>query len=65
MEDELRGLGAQEAVDNLKAVIVDTFEQFELHESVLGPGPARQLAVLREFIKKQEGQIEMEPGDAN
>jgi len=50
----MSGDTAEEAVQNLKAIIVDTFEQFEQHEAVLGPEPARQLAVLREFIRKPE-----------
>lgn len=49
----MSGDTATEAVANLKASIVDAFEQFEKYESVLGPEPTRQLAVLREFIQKQ------------
>lgn len=50
----MSGDNAEEAVRNLKAVIVDTFDQYEEYEAVLGPEPARQLAVLREFIQRQE-----------
>lgn len=50
----MSGDNAEEAVRNLKAVIVDTFDSFEENESILGPEPARQLAVLREFIQRQE-----------
>jgi hypothetical protein len=43
----------EEAVSNLKAIIVDTFELYEENEAVLGPGPQKQLAVLRKFIQKK------------
>jgi hypothetical protein len=49
----MSGDTAEEAVRNLKTVIVDTLEQFEQKEAILGPEPARQLAVLREFIQRQ------------
>jgi predicted RNase H-like HicB family nuclease len=43
-----------EAVANLKDLILITFEQFESleHENKLGPEPARQLSVLRKVIKR-------------
>jgi len=41
-----------EAISNLKALIVGTFELLnEMKDSELGPGPGRQKAVLREFIR--------------
>ena len=41
----------QEAVANVKELILDVFDSLStLPPSKLGPGPARQLAVLREFI---------------
>jgi len=42
------------AVENLKALLVDVFEQLEREENQLGPGPQRQLATLRSFIKRQD-----------
>jgi hypothetical protein len=42
-----------EAVQNLKLLIVDTFEMLESNEAVLGTEPTLQLAVLRELIQKQ------------
>jgi len=44
----------EEAVENLKALLVDVFEQLEREENQLGPGPQRQLATLRSFIKRQD-----------
>ena len=43
----------EEAVGNLKSLIVDIFEQYESEEASLGRGPARQLAVLRELIQRR------------
>lgn len=44
------GDNEQEAVENLKGMILDTFEKFTSGRK-LGPAPAKQLAVLREFIR--------------
>jgi hypothetical protein len=44
----------EEAVRNLKLLIVDTFEMLESNEASLGPEPARQLAVLREFLRRPD-----------
>ena len=44
----------EEAVENLKALLVDVFEQLEREESHLGPGPQRQLATLRTFLTRQD-----------
>lgn len=41
-----------EAVEHLKAMILDTFDKFSSGRR-LGPGPTKQLAVLREFIGKR------------
>jgi len=44
-----------EAIWNLKDLIAATFEILEAHRpEQLGPGPARQLEVLRQFIKAAE-----------
>jgi predicted RNase H-like HicB family nuclease len=41
----------QEALANVKELILDAFDSLSsMPTSKLGPGPARQLAVLREFI---------------
>ena len=41
-----------EAVENLKDVLVSTFRRYtELGEKKLGPGPRKQLAVLKTLIK--------------
>jgi len=40
-----------EALNGLKAEILDTLEDYEQHEDRLGPGPQRQLAVLRSYIR--------------
>jgi predicted RNase H-like HicB family nuclease len=41
----------QEALANVKELILDVFDSLTaLPPSKLGPGPARQLAVLREFV---------------
>jgi len=39
-----------EAINGLKAEILDTLEDYEQHEDRLGPEPQRQLAVLRSYI---------------
>jgi hypothetical protein len=49
----MTGDTAEEAVGNLKQLIVDIFEQLESNEASLGPAPMRQLAVLRDFIQRQ------------
>ena len=41
-----------EAVEQLKAMILDTFDKFSSGRK-LGPGPTKQLAVLREFVGKR------------
>lgn len=40
-----------EALNGLKAEVLDTLEDYEQHEDRLGPGPQRQLAVLRSYIR--------------
>jgi len=48
------GSTLEEAVENLKDILVSTMEVLESHRpEQLGPGPAKQLAVLREFIRKR------------
>jgi len=42
----------EEALTNLKDMIVGSFEALSGVAYKLGPGPARQLAILSEFIKK-------------
>lgn len=44
----------EEAVEGLKLVIVDTFDLYETNEACLGPGPRRQMAVLRESIQRRD-----------
>ena len=44
----------EEAVANLRLLLVDMFDDFETQESQLGPEPERQLAVLRVFIRRQQ-----------
>ena len=41
-----------EAVEHLKGMILDTFDKFSSGRK-LGPGPTKQLAVLREFVGKR------------
>lgn len=41
-----------EAVEHLKGMILDTFDKFSSGRK-LGPGPTKQLAVLREFIRRR------------
>ena len=42
----------EEAVSNLRELIVDVFDELEADEGNLGPEPARQLAVLRAFMER-------------
>lgn len=49
----MTGDTAEDAVANLKATIVDTFDLFEENEATLGPEPKRQLAILRELIQRR------------
>jgi len=44
----------EEAVANLKVLIVDIFDQLEQNEDKLGPEPARQIAVLRSFMRRRQ-----------
>jgi len=48
------GESMAEALNGLKAEILDTFEEYEANESHLGPEPFRQLAVLRRYIKPEK-----------
>ena len=41
-----------EALNGLKAEILNTLEDYELHQDRLGPEPERQLAVLRSYIRR-------------
>jgi predicted DNA-binding antitoxin AbrB/MazE fold protein len=43
----------EESVANLRMLLVDVFEELEKEEAQLGPHPARQLAVLRSFMKRR------------
>ena len=43
----------EEAVANLRLLLVDMFEDLEVQESRLGPHPQRQLATLRAFIHRR------------
>ena len=44
----------EEAFSNLRSLILDTFEYLGSEaQETLGPEPARQLAVLREFLKRE------------
>ena len=42
----------EEAISNLRELIVDVFEELEADEANLGPEPSRQLAVLRTFMER-------------
>jgi predicted RNase H-like HicB family nuclease len=44
----------EEALSNLRELIVDVFEELEADEGSLGPEPSRQLAVLRGFIERTD-----------
>jgi predicted RNase H-like HicB family nuclease len=47
------GCSEAEALANLKETILSTFEILEEHEEArLGPGPLRQLQLLRQFIRR-------------
>lgn len=43
----------EEAVANLKLLLVDVFDDLEKEERQLGPKLVRQLAVLRSFMKRR------------
>ena len=43
----------EEAVANLRMLLVDVFEELQKEEAQLGPHPARQLAVLHSFMKRR------------
>jgi predicted RNase H-like HicB family nuclease len=42
----------EEAVANLKDLLIDLFEAHEQDEAILGPVPAKQLAVLRTILQR-------------
>jgi predicted RNase H-like HicB family nuclease len=44
----------EEAITNLKDVIVGSFDALEASSDKLGPGPSRQLAVLRQFLNRSQ-----------
>ena len=44
--------GRVEAINGLKEEILNTIEDFEANEDRLGPEPARQLALLRTYLKR-------------
>ena len=49
------GCTEPEAVDNLKDTMLSLFEYLASRPAKrLGPGPTKQLAVLRDFIRKRE-----------
>ena len=41
-----------EAINGLKAEILNTLEDYEANKDRLGPEPARQLAVLRTYLER-------------
>jgi len=43
----------EEAVSSLRLLLVDVFDELEKEEAQLGPYPARQLAVLRGFMRRR------------
>ena len=43
----------EEAVANLRLLLVDVFDELEKEEGQLGPTLVRQLAVLRSFMKRR------------
>ncbi|MFZ1935854.1 MAG: antitoxin family protein [Thermoguttaceae bacterium] len=43
----------EEAVANLRVLLVDVFEELEKEEARLGPQMVKQLAVLRAFMKRR------------
>jgi hypothetical protein len=43
----------EEAVGNLRLLLVDMFDDLEAAEARLGPYPARQLATLRAFMRRR------------
>jgi predicted DNA-binding antitoxin AbrB/MazE fold protein len=43
----------EEAVANLRLLLVDVFDELEKEEGQLGPKLVRQLAVLRSFMKRR------------
>jgi hypothetical protein len=49
----ISGDTTEEAVANLRLLLVDVFEELEQEEAQLGPQLVRQLAVLRSFMKKR------------
>jgi predicted RNase H-like HicB family nuclease len=48
------GESLTEALNGLKAEILNTLEDYEVHESQLGPEPLRQLAVLRKHVNPKK-----------
>jgi hypothetical protein len=43
----------EEAVENLRFLLTDMFDDLESQESQLGPHPQQQLAVMRSFMRKR------------
>jgi hypothetical protein len=49
----MTGDTSTEALGNLAADVLDTYEDYSAEADTLGPEPARQLAVLRQYIAKR------------
>ena len=49
----MTGSTPSEAIGNLAADILDTYELYSAEEGNLGPEPKRQLAILRRYIAKR------------
>ena len=49
----MTGDTSTEALGNLAADVLDTYEDYSAEADALGPEPARQLAVLRQYIAKR------------
>lgn len=49
-----QGCNQQEAIDNLKDALLSAFDYLDgVPDAKLGPGPKRQIAVLRQFIGRR------------
>ena len=45
-----------DAMRNLRSLIMDVFDSLLAEQTVLGPGPQRQLAILLRYVKKDDPQ---------
>lgn len=55
----MTGRTLEEALDNLRAEILDTYENYGMELGSLGPGPTQQYALMNEYIERRFWRLNM------